>query len=569
MACTQNDTTNNIPRIVRGNDFTLKVDVKKPVLKDGETTLEDFPIEDSTDISVNLVTQLGARIKMPYTVSGSTVLVNFEETVSSGLYGLEVTGKQDGKDWRFYAMPGELLEIVEPTSSAYIPSTDTVDGYYSVTAQAGVVSISEDIIQQQANSVIEEKIGEYTDTLALKSEVEVKADKTDLDNLKTTLTNHEAVDLLIHHDGDNATAVSLKGGHITEGNYETSNKATGEYATALGLNNQATGIAALATGEGGIASGKLAHTEGYNCYATQNGAHAEGRTTKAYGKYSHTEGSNTQTSADYAHAEGIGTKATMTGTHAEGCDTTASYNYAHAEGYGSQAQGGYTHAEGVNTKANSEGAHSEGGGTVANGIMSHAEGYFTKTNNEYEHASGMYNQSTKSDTKSEATLFSVGNGTSDTDRKNAFEIKRNGDIYIGNNTTTLQNTITSLQNDIFGITLGTIADEVKEQYEAAKQLLNDIGSSITYSNVHTDTTVTGIYGMSADNIKIAIWQEDELDQGGSVTAHTIKYGLATDSTTSSFTLYSVNTKGTVTVDDTVLKASPIMYGAKLYGLKDK
>lgn len=55
-----------------------------------------------------------------------------------------------------------------------------------------------------------------------------------------------------------------------------------------------------------------------------------------------------------------------------------------------------------------------------------AEGLGTLTNNEAELACGKYNDSTEG-----VTLFSVGNGESDADRKNAFEITSDGDIYIG------------------------------------------------------------------------------------------------------------------------------------------
>lgn len=492
MACTQNDTTNNIPRIVRGNDFTLKVDVKKPVLKDGETTLEDFPIEDSTDISVNLVTQLGARIKMPYTVSGSTVLVNFEETVSSGLYGLEVTGKQDGKDWRFYAMPGELLEIVEPTSSAYIPSTDTVDGYYSVTAQAGVVSISEDIIQQQANSVIEEKIGEYTDTLALKSEVEVKADKTDLDN-KVDTNKGTATDLMVY-GSLNVFLNSSKKGRYGFGTLSPGwTTIDGVFFFNLGLSDDTVAL-------------NLSSEDQYSIFSSNGSI--------VYSKEDIT---------DFGFAFLMKKRGTSQGK----LPLPSSYFAVKMPYYASTTDPNKQYDEDFIVLRRDLPT------TVAS--FSDASNYALKTDIPTDDISTL---------KEEVSILQT-------------------------TVNTQKESITSLQNDIFGITLGTIADEVKEQYEAAKQLLNDIGSSITYSNVHTDTTVTGIYGMSADNIKIAIWQEDELDQGGSVTAHTIKYGLANDSTTGSFTLYSVNTKGTVTVDDTVLKATPIMYGAKLYGLKDK
>ena len=52
------------------------------------------------------------------------------------------------------------------------------------------------------------------------------------------------------------------------------------------------------------------------------------------------------------------------------------------------------------------------------------------TNNEYEAAFGKYNQSTESDDPSEKTVFSIGGGTADDDRKNLVEVKGNGDVYL-------------------------------------------------------------------------------------------------------------------------------------------
>ena len=59
----------------------------------------------------------------------------------------------------------------------------------------------------------------------------------------------------------------------------------------------------------------------------------------------------------------------------------------------------------------------------------------TKVNNESEFGSGKYNVSSTASTTfgdSGNTLFSVGNGTADNARHNAFEIRQNGDIYISN-----------------------------------------------------------------------------------------------------------------------------------------
>ena len=69
----------------------------------------------------------------------------------------------------------------------------------------------------------------------------------------------------------------------------------------------------------------------------------------------------------------------------------------------------------------------------ANGEYSFAEGQNTIANNRSEHAMGEFNESNKaSDTfgSSGNTLFSIGNGTSATNRKNALEVMQNGDIYI-------------------------------------------------------------------------------------------------------------------------------------------
>lgn len=120
-------------------------------------------------------------------------------------------------------------------------------------------------------------------------------------------------------------------------------------------------------------------------------------------------------------------------SHAEGYSTTASGYYAHAEGYIANAKGYASHAEGLSTKSKGFGSHAEGRETEANGDYSHAEGYLTRTTNESEHSSGRYNNSvsaSKTFGDSGNTLFSVGNGTDNNARHNAFEIRQNGDIYI-------------------------------------------------------------------------------------------------------------------------------------------
>ena len=118
-------------------------------------------------------------------------------------------------------------------------------------------------------------------------------------------------------------------------------------------------------------------------------------------------------------------------SHAEGEVTHAEGQASHAEGYGTSANGYYSHAEGEYTIASDEASHAEGYGTVASGIYSHAEGFCTIAKNKSEHAQGEYNKSTQAATGVNAySLFSVGIGTSNTDRRNAIEIHKSGDIFI-------------------------------------------------------------------------------------------------------------------------------------------
>lgn len=68
--------------------------------------------------------------------------------------------------------------------------------------------------------------------------------------------------------------------------------------------------------------------------------------------------------------------------------------------------------------------------STANGDFSTAIGVDCTTNNPGECAVGYFNRSTKSDDYSKQTLFSVGNGW-DGFKNNAFEVKANGDVYMG------------------------------------------------------------------------------------------------------------------------------------------
>ena len=195
----------------------------------------------------------------------------------------------------------------------------------------------------------------------------------------------------------------------------SNNVASGTFSAALGKDSNASGNYAFASGNS-VASGKYSHAEGFSSIASGECSHAEGFSSIADGYGSHAEGEDTEASGDSSHAEGF--------------SSIASGNASHAEGYYTEADGYGSHAEGEDTEASGICSHAEGYASEARGYGSHAEGSYTIANNESEHASGKFNVSTESSDKSEATRFSIGIGTSDTNRKNAFEVKQNGDIYV-------------------------------------------------------------------------------------------------------------------------------------------
>lgn len=269
-----------------------------------------------------------------------------------------------------------------------------------------------------------------------------------------------------------------------------SNLATALYSHAEGYETKATGGNSHAEGNSTVASGESSHVEGKNTFAPGIYSHAEGYNTDAYGEASHTEGSNTTASGGSSHAEGNNTTASGQASHAEGGSTVASGLYSHAEGKNTAASGNYSHAEGEFTKATThyshaegcksqatgQATHAEGSMTTASGRAAHAEGSSSKIaeitlsetadevkakwnaakfalafgqNSHIEgkdclaikdnsHASGLCNIAIRNNqtvigqynTEKNNCLFIVGNGTSNSNRKNAFEIDQDGNAVI-------------------------------------------------------------------------------------------------------------------------------------------
>ena len=264
--------------------------------------------------------------------------------------------------------------------------------------------------------------------------------------------------------------------------------ATGDYAHAEGIKTLAANNGAHAEGTGTNAAGTYAHAEGQSTTAYATACHAEGGMSVCNGNYGHVEGFRCTVENTAGHAEGYITYCRANYGHVEGRQTNSIGPCAHAEGYGNKIDRsititsisnveGYTSyfkadnisdlkigacfiidyipyvvtniADGnvyVNRwiefkqqkydiiimygAAYGNNAHAEGELGSAIGNNSHVSGASCIAFNNNEVACGHYNYSFWSDDNAKRTLYSIGIGESDSNRKNAYELKENGDLYI-------------------------------------------------------------------------------------------------------------------------------------------
>ena len=259
---------------------------------------------------------------------------------------------------------------------------------------------------------------------------------TSVENAKLALTISLFSDVISVLEGEEEgdTTALISGDLKLTGKFQQGSEtlAEGDFSTALGIST--------------TASGSASYAEGYNTQATNTTSHAEGYSTLASGLYSHAENRNTIASAICAHAEGENTSATADASHSEGLGTTASGFTAHAEGYYSVASGSYSHSGGRQSSATAV-------GSFANGFQLIAD-------QTYSAAFGKYNLADRN-----GTILVVGNGTSNAERSNIFELDTNGALINGN--LVITGSITSNGNDLVQTNNALIASVISLQNEIA------------------------------------------------------------------------------------------------------
>lgn len=335
-----------------------------------------------------------------------------------------------------------------------------------------------------------------------------------------------------HSEGDNAVA------HGTESHAEGySTLAEGNQSHAEGNNTISKGLSSHAEGISTVAEGKYSHSEGNQSKAGGEGSHSEGIKTEAAGYYSHAEGDNskvlTALPADggtsggsaggdpsgetWKASEHLGQKG-----HAEGTNNLVLGYSAHAEGYNTKAYGPISHAEGYNTVAGTKAdlekgwcAHASGRDTVAEANCSFTSGLGTVANTEFQTVIGRYN-------KVEDSLFTVGCGTSNSDRENAFSVNVDGTIKFGQITITPISFTSANPKLIFDNTIQTAgglivgSSSTNQTADAGHIYANEITSS---GGITSAGTVSGNRLFSTTGIE----NRGDLDNRyGKITAQSIE-----------------------------------------------
>jgi len=219
-------------------------------------------------------------------------------------------------------------------------------------------------------------------------------------------------------EGFGSVAIGLadtaRGGFSFATGYKTS--AIGYGSTAMGYKTTASGVISTAIGYGTTASEMYSTAMGFETIASGYQSFAIGLYTNASGGSSVAMGQNTIASGTLSFAIGQATNATAGLSTAMGAGTMASGWVSTAMGYSTIASGWF--------------ATSMGSYTSASGHSSTATGYWTKANGHFSTVIGSFNDTTLSSDPwgFENPIFIIGNGTFDSNRKNAMTVLRNGRV---------------------------------------------------------------------------------------------------------------------------------------------
>lgn len=184
-------------KIVKGNDFTLRI----PVMKMVEGQAKAFPLPACTDIVVQVCNQF-KRIPLAFTIDikeDNVLLARVEgDKMSLGTYAIEVKGKIFGNDWRSNEYP--QFAIVAKNADADTEFGETDEGDNSVEMDTAMVILPPTVELSDLISDTNEALGKV-DGAVNKTEEAVKKANDAVSQANGALEKVKNVDIDI--DGTN------------------------------------------------------------------------------------------------------------------------------------------------------------------------------------------------------------------------------------------------------------------------------------------------------------------------------------------------------------------------------
>lgn len=159
-------------KIVKGNDFTLKI----PVMKSVEGQKVPFPLPACTDVQVRVCNQF-KRISLSYEVdveNDNVILARVEgDQIPLGTYAIEVKGKIFGNDWRSNEYP--QFALVANNADADTEFGETDDGDNSVEMDTAMVILPPTVELSDLISDTNEALGKVDGAVSKTDEAVKKA----------------------------------------------------------------------------------------------------------------------------------------------------------------------------------------------------------------------------------------------------------------------------------------------------------------------------------------------------------------------------------------------------------
>ena len=184
-------------KIVKGNDFTLKI----PVMKMVEGQAKAFPLPACTDIVVQVCNQF-RRIPLAFEIDAkedNVLLARVEgDKMSLGTYAIEVKGKIFGNDWRSNEYP--QFAIVANNADADAEFGETDEGDNSVEMDTAMVILPPTVELSDLISDTNEALGKV-DGAVNKTEEAVKKANDAVSQVNGALKKVQNVDIDV--DGAN------------------------------------------------------------------------------------------------------------------------------------------------------------------------------------------------------------------------------------------------------------------------------------------------------------------------------------------------------------------------------